>query len=143
MPTDAESLRDFAERYTAAWCSQNAASVAAFYSPGGSLTINNGPPAVGRIDITEAAQSFMTAFPDLKVIMDDLRMQSKMQSNRFEYHWTLTGSNTGPGGTGRQVRISGFEVWEIGADGLIASSDGHFDASDYKRQLEHGMQAPS
>jgi len=32
-------LRDFATRYTAAWCSQDAASVAAFFSPSGSLTI--------------------------------------------------------------------------------------------------------
>ena len=29
--------RDFAERYTAAWCSQNASSAASFYSQDGSL----------------------------------------------------------------------------------------------------------
>ena len=56
-------LRDFAARYTAAWCSQHAASVAAFFSPSGSLTINGGVPAIGRSAITEAAQEFMTAFP--------------------------------------------------------------------------------
>jgi len=50
----------------------------------------------------------------------------------------LTGTNTGPGGTGHRVRISGFEVWQIGADGLIASSEGHFDTSEYQQQLEHG-----
>ena len=139
LQKDLESLRDFAARYTAAWCSRNAASVAAHYSPGGSLTINNGAPAVGRIAIAEAAESFMTAFPDLKVIMDDLRAQD----NRLEYHWTLIGANTGPGGAGRRIRISGFEIWQIGADGLIARSLGYFDASDYKRQLEHGLQTPS
>jgi hypothetical protein len=36
------------------------------------------------------------------------------------------------------VRISGFEEWRIGADGLIAESEGHFDSSEYQRQLEHG-----
>ena len=51
---------DFAERYTAAWCSQDAASVAAFYSVDGSLSVNDGTPAVGRSAITEVAQSFMT-----------------------------------------------------------------------------------
>src|SRR5271167_863699 len=61
---------DFAQLYTAAWCNQDAARVAACYSPDGSLTINNGPPSVGRAAITAAAQSFMTDFPDLKVIMD-------------------------------------------------------------------------
>jgi hypothetical protein len=30
-------LRDFAKRYTGAWCSQNASSVAAFFALNGSL----------------------------------------------------------------------------------------------------------
>jgi hypothetical protein len=33
-----ESIRALAEKYTAAWCSQNPASVAAFYEENGSLT---------------------------------------------------------------------------------------------------------
>jgi hypothetical protein len=40
--------------------------------------------------------------------------------------------------TGR--RISGFEVME--ADGLVASSQGHFDSSEYHRQLERAIQEP-
>ena len=36
------------------------------------------------------------------------------------YRWTLTGTNTGPGGTGKAVRINGYEEWTFGADGLIA-----------------------
>jgi len=38
----------------------------------GSLTVNAGPPAVGRDAITASAQGFMTAFPDMKVLLDDL-----------------------------------------------------------------------
>jgi hypothetical protein len=34
------------------------------------------------------------------------------------------------------VRISGHEDWRFGADGLIAESLGHYDASDYERQLK-------
>ena len=30
-----------------------------------------------------------------------------------KFHWTLTGTNTGPGGTGKRVRISGYELWKI------------------------------
>ena len=41
-------LRRLAESYTAAWCSQNAARVAGFYSLDGSLRVNAEPPAVGR-----------------------------------------------------------------------------------------------
>jgi hypothetical protein len=52
------------------------------------------------------------------------------------YRWTLVGSNIGPGGTGRPLRISGFEEWRMGVDGLIAESKGHFDAAEYRRQLD-------
>jgi predicted ester cyclase len=127
-------LHDFATRYTAAWCSQDAASVAAFFSPGGSLTINGGTPAVGRGAITDAAQGFMTAFPDLMVYMDDLFEHG----DKVVYKWTLEGSNTGPGGTGNRVRVSGFEEWQFGGDGLIARSLGNYDAADYQRQVEGG-----
>jgi hypothetical protein len=65
MPSDPDELRDFARRYTEAWCSQDPAQVAAHYAPDGSLTINGGTPSVGRAAITEAARSFMTAFPDM------------------------------------------------------------------------------
>ncbi|MEE4316431.1 MAG: SMP-30/gluconolactonase/LRE family protein, partial [Erythrobacter sp.] len=36
------------------------------------------------------------------------------------------------------VRISGVEAWAMGPDGLIADSDGSFDAADYARQIEAG-----
>ena len=133
MMPDLDRLRDFAKRYTAAWCSQNAASVAAHYSPEGSLTINQGTPAVGRAAITAAAQDFMTAFPDMRVQMDDIRTQD----DRATFHWTLEGTNTGPCGSGHRVRISGFEEWKFDANGLIAESRGHFDANSYDRQLQH------
>jgi uncharacterized protein (TIGR02246 family) len=130
MPEHAQ-LRDFAKRYTAAWKSHNATSVAAFFSPNGSLTVN-GAPAVGRRAITEVAQGFMTAFPDLDLLMDDL----VLQGDRAVYHWTFIGTNIGPGGTGRRVRFSGFEEWKFGEDELIAESQGHFDAAVYQRQLQ-------
>lgn len=134
MSPQTEQLREFAERYTAAWCSQDASRVAAHFSSDGSLTINDGAAAIGRHAITQAAQSFMTAFPDLKLFLDDLLVES----GRAFYHWTLLGTNNGPGGSGHQVRISGFEEWKLGPDGLIHESRGRFDLADYRRQLEHG-----
>ena len=77
--------------------------------------------------ITHSAQSFMTAFPDIVVKMDRL----VVKGSETEYPRTLTGTNTGPGGTGKYVKISGFEEWRFGADGPIAESLGHFDAADY------------
>ena len=131
----AARLRDFATRYTAAWCSQNAASVAAFFAESGSLTINDAAPSIGRPAITAAAQGFMTAFPDLNVSMNDLGVQG----DHAVYHWTLTGTHRGPGGSGKAVRISGYEEWRIGDNGLIAESSGHFDEAEYQRQLKNGV----
>ena len=133
-PMDATKLRDFATKYTAAWCSQHAERVAAFFAENGSLKINEGKPSIGRSAITAAAQGFMTAFPDMVVAMGKL----DLDGDHVVYHWTLTGTNTGPGGTGATVRISGYEEWTIGADGLIVESKGHFDEADYQRQLTAG-----
>jgi predicted ester cyclase len=135
---DSSTLNQFATRYTAAWCSQHAASVASFFGEQGSLKINDGAPAIGRAAVTNSAQSFMTAFPDIVVKMDRLVVNGA----KTEYYWTLTGTNTGPGGTGNFVRFSGYEEWRFGPDGLIAESLGHFDAAEYQRQLNAGVPRP-
>jgi len=133
---DTEQLRAFATRYTAAWCSMDPTRVARHFAPEGSLTINDGPAAVGRAAITDAARGFYVALPDMQVFMDDLIVDG----DRIEYHWTFTGTNTGPGGTGKAVRVSGFEEWTIDDDdGLIAASLGHYDQAEYARQLKHGV----
>jgi SnoaL-like polyketide cyclase len=115
--SDREQLLDFARRYTEAWCSWNAASVAAFCAPAGSLSVHGGTPAVGQAAIIEVAQSFMTAFPDIQVLMPDL----VTLEHRAVYHWTLIDTNTGPGG-------------------LIAASRVSLDAAEYERQPQHGWQ---
>ena len=124
-------LKDFAARYTAAWCGQDAARVAAFFADDGTLTINDNEPAVGRRAIADTTQVFMTAFPDLQVAMDELVVQGDL----VEYRWTLTGTNTGHGGKGNAVHISGVEHWEFDHDGLIRASHGRFDSGEYRRQL--------
>jgi hypothetical protein len=128
----ADELRQFATRYAFAWCSQNAASVAEFFSPAASLKINTGSPCLGRDAIADAAQGFMTAFPDMVVTMDGI----SLEDNHAVFRWTLTGTNTGPGGSGNAVQISGYEEWTLGEDGLIADSKGHFDEAEYQRQLK-------
>jgi ketosteroid isomerase-like protein len=135
-PAEAQ-IRLLAERYTAAWRSRDAGRVADYYASNGSLRVNGAEPAVGRGAITEVAQGFLTAFPDMRVLMDGLLVQGDCAV----YRWTLEGTNTGPGGTGHRVCISGFEVWRIGDDGLIAESRGYFDSEAYQRQLENGVES--
>ena len=134
---DLTVLKKFAKRYAEAWCSQDPDKVAAFFVERGSISINDRPPAVGRAAIAREAQAFMTTFPDMIVTMDKLVRDEE----GAKFHWTLTGTNTGPDGTGKRVRISGYELWKIDNDGLIAESKGHFDVAEYERQLKHGVDA--
>src|SRR6266403_1845461 len=53
--------------------------------------------------------------------MDDV----SRDSDGTKFHWTLTGTNTGSGGTGKRVRITGYALWKIDNDGLICESKGH------------------
>jgi len=128
-------LKEFAKRYAKTRCSQNPDSVAAFFAERGSISINNGPPAVGRAAIAKEAKAFMTMFPDMIVTFDKL----EPRGDRTAFHWTLTGTNSGLGGTGNRVQISGYELWKIDNDGLIRESKGNFDSAEYKRQLKHGV----
>lgn len=132
---ETKKMEMFGERYAKAWSSQQPDHVAAFYSTTGSLKVNDGEPAVGREAIAKTADGFMKAFPDMIVTKDTMIV------TRYgvEFHWTLTGTNTGPNGTGKKVKISGFEAWQMSNDGLIQISIGNFDTTEYKRQLKYGV----
>lgn len=127
MIQDREEIEQLARAYTEAWCSRDPQRVAAHYATGGTIAINGGEAA----PIAGVAESFVTAFPDIQVFMDDLVLGDDV----VEYHWTFTGTSAE---TGKSVRISGFEEWVIGTDGLIAESRGHYDQAEYDRQLREG-----
>jgi hypothetical protein len=127
-------LWDLAMRCSRAWSSQDPDGMAACYEESGWQSINGGPRAEGPAALARVAASYMEAFPDLQVSLDQLLTAG---DSAF-FVWTLTGTNTGTGGTGNPVRVSGIEVWKMGASGLIASSEGYYDADTYDRQLSNG-----
>jgi hypothetical protein len=130
MAHDEARIGEFALSYTDAWCSHDPTKVADHFVPGGTIAINGGAPT----EVTEVARSFIDAFPDIQVMMDDV----VVNDGTVEYHWTFTGTNTGPGGTGKAVRITGLEEWTLGNDGLVIESRGSYDQDEYDRQLKHG-----
>lgn len=79
--------------------------MAACYEETASLTINDGTPSTGRVELAATAAGYMEAFPDLRVSVD----QVLVAGDAAFWVWTLTGTNTGPGGTGNRVRVSGIE----------------------------------
>lgn len=131
--SDHEKMVQLGEKYTAAWNSKNPDNMASFYAEDGSLTVNNGTPAVGRKALAETARSYMEAFPDMVLSMDSL---TEEKNGTYHYYWTFKGTNTGPGGTGNKVDFSGFEAWTMNDQGLIQTSIGSYDAGEYQNQLE-------
>jgi len=116
-----EKMVEFGEKYTAAWNSKSPEKMASFYAEDGTLTVNNGTPAVGRKQLAETAKSYMEAFPDMKLTMDSL----VADSGTFRYHWTFVGTNTGSEGTGNNVNFSGFERWTMNNEGLVQKINWH------------------
>jgi hypothetical protein len=127
---DRQQIEQLARDYTEAWCSRDSRRVAAHYATGGTIAIDGGEPA----PIASVAESFVAAFPDIEVVMDDLVVTDDLVS----YHWMFTGTSAE---TGKSVCIPGFEEWTIGADGLIAESRGYYDQPEYDRQLREGAAA--
>lgn len=130
-PVSTVDRTSFATRYAAAWSGKDPVKFGEFYEENGSLAVN-GSASRGRAAVVATARAYMEAFPDMAVRLDSLRQEGEATV----FHWIWTGTNTGPGGTGRAVRLSGYERWTFGPNGLILESDGHFDAAEYQRQLK-------
>lgn len=129
--SELDKMVEFGQKYTDAWNSKVPEKMASFYAEDGTLTVNDGTPAVGRKQLAETAQSYMQAFPDMVLTMDSLTKEN----DNYRYYWTFRGTNTGPNGTGKKVDFSGFEEWIINDQGLVQKSIGTYDAVEYSRQL--------
>ena len=126
--SELDKMVEFGQEYTDAWNSKVPEKMASFYAEDGTLTVNNGTPAVGRKQLAETANSYMEAFPDMVLTMDSLTIEN----DSFRYYWTFKGTNTGPNGTGNKVDFSGFEEWTMNDQGLVQKSIGTYNAVEYE-----------
>ncbi|WP_339893278.1 ester cyclase [uncultured Algibacter sp.] len=133
LPEDEKifNLESFARSYAQVWSGVRPEFVALFFEENGALQVNENKPALGREQIAKIAKGFMLDLPDMVVSFDSL----VNKTNGTEFHWTLTATNSGPGGTGKKVKVSGFELWQLGENGRILNSQGHFPTEEYNRQL--------
>lgn len=127
MPLDDATVRRIAEGYTAAWNSGSADAVSEFYAEDGMIVINRGSPWEGRQGVAQMAAGFFADVPDLALVCDGVRLAG----NHVAYLWTFTGTHAL---SGRALRVSGWEEWDLDADHMVKASLGWFDAQDYDRQ---------
>ena len=88
----------------------------------------------GREALKVRAVTFRTAFPDLRVDLDDVLAEGDRVATRWTLHGTHCGEFAGLAATGKTVRVSGITIWRI-AGGKIREAWGHYDAYGLMRQL--------
>jgi uncharacterized protein (TIGR02246 family) len=125
--TEAAAHR-LAADYTAAWNTGQPAAVAALFAETGGIVINRGTPWEGRTGVAAMAAGFYADVPDLALTCDGV----KLAGTHMLYLWTFTGTHSG---TGRPLRIVGWEEWELDANLKVQASRGWFDASEWDRQV--------
>ena len=129
-PADHE-LQDFARRYTDAWNSHDAGSLALFFEPDATYKVNDGEPYTGAAGIARMYQETLAEYPDFEIILDGV----SGSETGATYLWTFVGTYVD---TGRVVRLSGTENWTFSEGGLIKEALELYDANDLQRQLTGG-----
>ncbi|CAN5654911.1 hypothetical protein BH23DEI1_BH23DEI1_07860 [soil metagenome] len=127
MNVDQARVRALAEAYTAAWNSGSPDAVASFFAPEGQIVINRGTPWIGREGVAAMAAGFFADVPDLALVCDEVRCAG----DHVVYAWTFTGTHAA---TRNQLRVAGWEEWDLDPDLQFVASRGWFDTADYARQ---------
>ena len=128
MTLTPEQAARLADAYTAAWNTGEPDAVASFFTPDGTIIINNGEPSVGRAGAAAMAAGFYADIPDLQLTSGGARCAG----DHVLYLWSFTGTHVE---TGNRLHVSGWEEWDLAEDHLVRFSRGWFDADDYARQI--------
>jgi len=127
MALDHQAVSQITDAYTAAWNTGSPDAVAAFYAEDGEIVINRGSPWKGRAGVAQMAAGFFEDVPDLTLVCDGIRVAG----DHVAYLWSFTGTHAA---TGKPLRVSGWEEWDLDGDRKVVASRGWFDADDYARQ---------
>ena len=128
MFPDLETARKMAEAHCTAWTTMAPEVVAERYSTSTSFAMNHGEPMTTRAEITSMASGFMADFPDLVLTCDHVFVAD----HHMVYTWTFEGRHRG---TGKLVRFSGWEEWDLNDELEVVKSLGWYDVDDYNRQV--------
>lgn len=128
MVADVELAKRIAQKHCDAWSSHNPDAVAKRYSATTSFGMNGGEPMTNRTEIANMAAGFIADFPDLVLACDTVLVADHhmVYARTFEGHHTKTG---------KLVRFSGWEEWDLDDQLEVSKSLGWYDVSDYERQV--------
>lgn len=91
-------------------------------------------PKRGLASVRQVAVLFRTAFPDLRLDLEDLISDGETVTARWSLRGTHRGEFMGVAATGREATTAGIVIYRL-AEGKIAEYWGSFDALSLMRQL--------
>ena len=128
MIPDIDTAHRIAKEHCEAWTSLSPDAVAKRYSASTSFSMNYGEPMLTRNEIADMAKGFMTDYPDLILTCDNVLVAD----HHMVYAWTFEGHHQE---TGKFVRFSGWEEWDLDDNLKVIKSLGWYDVEDYNQQI--------
>lgn len=146
--TGCQQQKDYSKEYKPildklvdAWNGRNIDSLDAIFAPDFVRIVNNQPEVKGVEGFKKAIEDLRTAYPDLKLTLDNVVYGENSMANR----WVLTGTNTGPGQmppTGKSVNVWGESIIHV-ANGKITKEIVAYDNQELMEQLGYTMMPPA
>jgi steroid delta-isomerase-like uncharacterized protein len=136
-PDPSQELKPILDRGVAVWNNGNLDEVDALWDPNVVRNANQLPDVKGIDGIKKVISSFRTAYPDLKLIIDE----EIYAENKAIIRWSLTGTNTGQGEmppTGKKINIWGISLLHF-ANGKLTREFVAFDNQAIMEQLGFTM----
>lgn len=136
-PDPSEEMKPIVDKLADAWNGRNIDALDAIFAPDFVRIVNNQPEANGVEGYKKAIADFRTAYPDLKLTLDNTLYAENGGATR----WVLTGTNTGPGQmppTGKSVNIWGLSIVHI-TNGKVTKEIVAYDNQVLMEQLGYTM----
>lgn len=140
-PDPSQELKPIADKLVDAWNGVNIDSLDSIFDPSFVRTVNQEPDAKGVEGFKKAIHDFRTAYPDLKLTLDN----EVYSENSIAVRWTVTGTNTGPGEmppTGKAVNFWGEAIIHL-ANGKLTREIVAYNNQALMEQLGFTMMPPS
>ena len=140
-PDPSVELKPLVDKYVEVWNGGNLSDLDAVMSSDYVYHSNKSPDIKGIVDLKKLISSFRTAYPDMKLVIED----EVYSENKSAGRWVFTGTNTGPGEmppTGKPVSIWGVSIIQY-ANGKLSEEWIAFDNQSLMEQLGFTMMPPA
>ena len=137
-PDPSQELKPIVDKYAEIWNNGNLSELDAIMDPNYVFRANKQPAVHGLDNRKKGILSIRTAYPDLKLVVED----ELFSENAVAARWHITGTNTGNGEmppTGKSVDWWGIAILHF-ADGKIIEEWTAYDNQSLMEQLGYTMQ---